>query len=185
MQEQNKTIRLLCKRIPYDTEYKVWGIWSPKVAWASRSPKPPNSRKYVWVWKLSYFLWYQEFFYTGFSCELYQLHFLQLHTVPKTSLTCKGSTSFGPFAMLCCLTSLCLQNDMWLGQDGDDLVKRGWLLYEAWLGGFMGLLRASDAVELKDFISSSCIDVFSGSGMGAGSWGIHCLVGGKGRHMCG
>lgn len=73
----------------------------------------------------------RKFFYTAFSCELYQLHFLQLHTVPKTSLTCKGSTSFGPFAMLCCLTSLCLQNDMWLGQDGDDLVKGGWLLYEA------------------------------------------------------
>lgn len=73
----------------------------------------------------------RKFVYTRFSCELYQLHFLQLHTAPKTSLTCKGSTSFGPFAMLCCLTSLRLQNDMWLGHDGDDLVKGGWLLYEA------------------------------------------------------
>lgn len=130
----------------------------------------------------------RKFVYTRFSCELYQLHFLQLHTAPKTSLTCKGSTSFGPFAMLCCLTSLRLQNDMWLGHDGDDLVKGGWLLYEAWLGGFMGLLKASDAVELEGFISSSCTDVCFFSWVRHGCLAAEefiVLVGGKGRHMCG
>lgn len=44
-------------------------------------------------------------------------------------------------------------------------MKGGWLLYEVLLGSFLGLLRASDAVELKDFISSNCADVFSGSGI--------------------
>lgn len=101
-----------------------------------------------------------KFVYIGFSCELYQLHFPLAHTIPQTSLTCKGSTCFGPFAIavLCCLTSLCLQNDMWLGQNEEVLVKPG-------LGSFLGLLRASDTVELKDFISSNHTDAFSGLGI--------------------
>lgn len=77
MQEQNKATCLLCKRILYNTEYMVWGIWSLKVAWASRSPKPPNIRRYVWVWKCSYFLWYQEIF----------LHWILMWTVPVTFST--------------------------------------------------------------------------------------------------
>lgn len=128
-----------CKRIPYNTVYNVWRDMEP-----TGSLRQIGAQSLPKVGDMSVFrnsvIFYgtMKLFYTGFSCKPYQLHFPQPHIVPQTSLSCKGSTSFGPFAMLCCLTSLCLQNDTWPGQDGHALGKGGWLLYEALPGILSG-----------------------------------------------
>lgn len=68
-----------CKRIPYNTVYKVWrdvdgAQGQPE---ANRSLKLPKSRRYNCIWKLSYFLWHREIF----------LHWIVMWTIPAISST--------------------------------------------------------------------------------------------------
>lgn len=58
----------------------------------------------------------------------------------------QGKYKLCPFAMLCYLTSLCLQNDTWPGQDGHVLGKGGGGCMRPCLGSFLGLFTASDAI---------------------------------------
>ena len=101
MQEQLKSRCIFCKKeylVIQNTRFE--GLGSPRVAWANRSPNLPKVGVMSACGNSIIFYGTRKFYYTVFSYELYRLHFPRPHTVPQTSLTCKGSTSFGPFAML-------------------------------------------------------------------------------------